>query len=81
MESLSKNSQPIKKIPQGLSRVPSAPGVYLMKDSHGEILYIGKAQNLKKRLASYFGKAGLLDVKTAVMMDKIANFETIITAS
>ena len=81
MESLTKNSQPIKEIPQGLSRVPSAPGVYLMKDSHGEILYIGKAQNLKKRLASYFGKAGLLDVKTAVMIDKIANFETIITAS
>jgi excinuclease ABC subunit C len=52
-----------------------------MKDSHGEILYIGKAQNLKKRLASYFGKTALVDVKTAVLIDKIADFETIITDS
>jgi len=81
MESLSKNDSPLKEIPQGLSRVPSSPGVYLMKDFHGEILYIGKAQNLKKRLASYFGKTDLLDAKTAVMIHKIANFETIITAS
>jgi excinuclease ABC subunit C len=81
MESLSKNRQPIKEITHGISRIPSAPGVYLMKDPHGEILYIGKAQNLKKRLVSYFGKAGRADVKTAVMIDKIANFETIITVS
>lgn len=81
MKSLSKNSQLITEILSGLSRVPAAPGVYLMKDSHGQILYIGKAQNLKKRLASYFGKSAVADVKTAVMVDKIANFETIVTAS
>ncbi|UCH24168.1 MAG: excinuclease ABC subunit UvrC [Deltaproteobacteria bacterium] len=64
-----------------LSRVSSAPGVYLMKDSLGNILYSGKAQNLKKRLASYFGKTGISDIKTSVLIDKIFNFETIITAS
>ena len=78
---MSKNNPTPNVITDGLSRAPSGPGVYLMKDSHGEILYIGKAQNLKKRLASYFGKTALVDVKTAVMMDKITDFETIITDS
>jgi excinuclease ABC subunit C len=81
MESLSPSDHRIKDLQDNLSRVPSAPGVYLMKDSQGDILYIGKAQNLKKRLASYFGKTGISDIKTGVLIDKIFNFETIITAS
>ena len=34
--------------------IPKEPGIYLMKDSKGEIIYIGKAKNLKKRVSSYF---------------------------
>ena len=58
---------------------PTGPGVYLMKDRHGEILYIGKAISLKKRLASYFNRPVLPDPKTAVLVKKIVTFETIVT--
>ncbi|MGH7247745.1 MAG: GIY-YIG nuclease family protein, partial [Pseudomonadota bacterium] len=41
-----------------LANVTQAPGVYRMLDARGEILYVGKAGNLNKRLASYFRKTG-----------------------
>ncbi|MBW2590697.1 MAG: excinuclease ABC subunit UvrC [Deltaproteobacteria bacterium] len=64
-----------------LSRVSSGPGVYLMKDRVGEIIYVGKARNLKKRLASYFTKPVQPDIKTSVLVKKIESFDTILTAS
>jgi excinuclease ABC subunit C len=64
-----------------LSRVSSGPGVYLMRDAVGEIIYIGKARNLKKRLASYFTKPVQPDIKTSVLVKKIESFDTILTAS
>lgn len=57
----------------------SGPGVYLMKDASGTIIYVGKARNLKKRLSSYFSGTGRLDKKTEVLVKKISTFETIIT--
>jgi excinuclease ABC subunit C len=73
--------QQTPRIQDRLATVPAEPGVYLMKDSGGAILYAGKAQNLKKRLASYFSKTSRLDVKTEVLINKIVDFDTIITAS
>jgi len=64
-----------------LSRVSSGPGVYLMKGTVGEIIYIGKARNLKKRLASYFTKPVQPDIKTSVLVKKIKSFDVILTAS
>jgi len=68
-----------------LSGVTSAPGVYLMKDAQGTVIYVGKARNLKKRLASYFKKSlGHIlkrDIKTEILIQKISDFETIITGS
>lgn len=64
-----------------LSRVSSGPGVYLMKDRVGEIIYIGKARNLKKRLASYFTKPVQPDLKTSALVKKIESFDTILTSS
>jgi excinuclease ABC subunit C len=81
MKSQSSINQQIISIQDKLSRIPSNPGVYLMRDSDGVILYAGKAQNLKKRLASYFSKSSTTDAKTEVLINKIADFETIITAS
>ncbi len=56
---------------------PEKPGVYIMKNKDGNILYIGKANNLKKRVSSYFIKKR--DMKTTFLVDKIATVEHIIT--
>ena len=50
-----------------------------MKDAKGHILYIGKAMDLKKRVTSYFSKAGQKDSKTVVLIEKVASFDTILT--
>ena len=62
-----------------VSEFPDASGVYLMKDKHGKIIYVGKAVNLKKRVSSYFLKNR--DPKTTVLVSKINDIETIITES
>lgn len=62
-----------------LSAVTRDPGVYMMKDHQGLIIYIGKARNLKKRLAQYFTGSKPSDIKTMVMIKKVAAIETIIT--
>jgi len=64
-----------------LSRVSTRPGVYLMKDAKGEIIYVGKAANLKKRLASYFSTAKRPDMKTNILLGRIFTFETILTGT
>ena len=64
-----------------LARVTNDPGVYLMKDSAGKIIYIGKARNLKKRLISYFKNSGIIDTKVNILVNKIHDFETIITGT
>lgn len=64
-----------------LKTVGSGPGCYLMQDAEGTVIYVGKAVNLKKRLASYFKPKRQMDIKTGVLVDKIENFATIRTAS
>ena len=68
-----------------LSDVSTGPGVYLMKDAGGEIIYVGKALNLKKRLSSYFTGADSnrqqINMKTSLLIKKITSFETIITGT
>lgn len=66
---------------EGFANVASTPGVYLMKDANGRIIYVGKARDLKKRLASYFSKTAHKDLKARVLIEKIADFETIITST
>ncbi|MBL0714967.1 MAG: excinuclease ABC subunit UvrC [Desulfosarcina sp.] len=64
-----------------LGQSPDDSGVYLMKDAGGKVIYVGKAKNLKKRLASYFARADQSDPKTRTLVARIADFETIITAT
>ncbi len=64
-----------------LDRLSDQPGVYLMRDASGRIIYVGKARSLKKRLATYFAPAGVADPKTAALVSRIAGLETILTAS
>ena len=63
-----------------LASCSGRPGVYRMFDDGAKLLYVGKAKNLKKRLASYFRKSGLAP-KTAALVAKIAQVETTITAN
>jgi excinuclease ABC subunit C len=62
-------------------RVSTKPGVYLMKNNRGDVIYVGKARNLKKRLSSYFNKPSHPDMKTGVLIKQISDFDTIITAT
>ena len=82
-ESQSTHPRPAYSIPDKLAMVTSGPGVYVMKDAEDRVIYVGKARNLKKRLASYFtrSRTGPLhpDIKTGILVKKISYFETIIT--
>lgn len=61
-----------------LATCTQRPGVYRMQDADGKLLYVGKAINLKKRLASYFRSSGLAP-KTAALVARIAHIDTTIT--
>jgi excinuclease ABC subunit C len=57
--------------------LPAAPGVYLMKDSQDRVIYIGKAVNLRSRVASYFTQQALLDRRTADLVPEIKRVDHI----
>ncbi len=61
-----------------LQNLPEEPGVYIMKDAKGHIIYIGKALSLWNRVRSYFQK-GSKGEKTEIMVRQIADLETIVT--
>ena len=63
-----------------LKTLPSEPGVYRYYDKKGEILYVGKAKNLKNRVLSYFNKSQL-GYKTRMMVSKIVRLETTVVNS
>lgn len=64
-----------------LATLPDSPGVYLMKDANGKIIYVGKARVLKNRVRQYFQANKNHSAKVKAMVAKVADFETIITAS
>lgn len=64
-----------------LATLPDSPGVYIMKDASGKIIYVGKARVLKNRVRQYFQANKNHSAKVKAMVAKIADLETIITAS
>ena len=64
-----------------LKAIPTRPGVYIMRDSLGDVLYVGKAAKLRHRLRSYFQKQANLTEKMQVMMGEISDFEYIVVES
>jgi len=64
-----------------LDNLPSSPGVYLMKDSQGRILYVGKGKELRKRVLSYFREREHSSPKIRVLVDKISDLDFITTGS
>lgn len=59
-------------------QLTTRPGVYRMYNAHGDVLYVGKAKNLKKRVSSYFLRASGSS-KTEAMLDQVANIEVTVT--
>ena len=64
-----------------LDTVPLSPGVYLMKDSTGAVIYVGKAKKLRNRLRSYFGGGVISSNKVAAMVSHVADFEYTVVGS
>ena len=61
--------------------LPDSPGVYIMKNSHSEIIYIGKAKNLKNRVSQYFGALSGHTSKVLRMVENVDHFDYILVGS
>ena len=61
--------------------LPLTPGVYIMKDKHGTIIYVGKAKALKNRVTQYFGSDTNHSIKVRKMVDNVDDFEYILCDS
>ena len=66
-------------IQKELAKLPDKPGVYIMKDKNGSVIYVGKAKVLKNRVRQYFQESAAHSPKVEAMVDKIAEFEYIVT--
>ena len=64
-----------KQLEAKLAQLPTTPGVYFYKDDSGEVIYIGKAANLRNRVRQYFQKSRTRDVKTDVLVSEIADVD------
>jgi excinuclease ABC subunit C len=62
-----------------LRRLPTKPGVYLMKNADGRVLYVGKADSLRARVRSYFGARGPEDARIGRMVTEVADVDYIVT--
>ncbi|CAN5133741.1 excinuclease ABC subunit UvrC [soil metagenome] len=61
--------------------IPTDPGCYLWRDAHGRVIYVGKAKNLRSRLANYFADVRHLHGRTRSMVETAASVEWIVVAS
>ena len=60
------------------AQLPLLPGVYMYKDAHGEVIYVGKAKNLRSRVRSYFSDDRLADTKTGTLISEARDVEYIL---
>ena len=68
-------------IEEQLNRLPNSPGVYLLRDTEGTILYVGKAANLRHRVRSYFGAGQKLSPKLLKMVAGVGDIDFYVTGS
>ena len=68
-------------ITEQLKQLPASPGVYLLKDAAGNILYVGKAANLRHRIRSYFGAGQKLSPKLQRMVARVSELDFFVTSS
>jgi excinuclease ABC subunit C len=64
-----------------LRALPARPGVYIMRDAQGDVIYVGKAANLRSRVRSYFGAPHSLEPKTRNLASTVADFDYIVTGN
>ncbi|GMV85687.1 MAG: UvrABC system protein C [Dehalococcoidia bacterium] len=70
-----------EKIRKQLAALPARPGVYLMRNAEGEVIYVGKAAKLKDRVRSYFGSPHMMEPKTRALRAQIDDFEYIVVGN
>jgi excinuclease ABC subunit C len=66
---------------QKIRTIPTEPGVYLYKNAEGEVIYVGKAKNLRSRVASYFHEGRWEDAKTGTLVREAADVDYIVVAN
>ena len=69
------------KLKEKLAELPASPGVYIMRDADGQVVYVGKAKSLKQRVRSYFQHESRLAPKTAAQMRVVEELEWIVVSS
>ncbi len=62
-----------------LQQVPTSPGIYIMQGARENVIYVGKAKNLRSRLRSYFQSSAALDARKARMVQEVRDFDYIVT--
>jgi len=65
----------MSRVEEKLKQLPTTPGVYFHKDKAGDIIYIGKAANLRNRVRSYFQKSRAFDTKTDILVSEITDID------
>lgn len=77
----SATADPRAALREKVRQLPTTPGVYLMKDTLGRVIYVGKAVNLRSRVGSYFTEAAACDRRTADLVREIADIDHVPTDS
>lgn len=71
----------LDKLKEKALSLPLSPGVYIMKNGVGEVIYVGKAKKLKNRVSQYFQDTASHSQKTRAMVNKVNDFDVIVAAS
>ncbi len=67
----------LKRLNEKAKRLTKDPGVYLMKDHRGRVIYVGKSASMRDRVSSYFQPATKLEAKKAGLLDEVVDFDTL----
>ncbi len=70
-----------EEIQRKLDQIPPEPGVYLLRDKAGKVLYVGKAKSLRSRVRAYFRDGGDTRFQVRFLMSRVKDFETLVTSN